>query len=150
MSMVTESMKSAEYFERLEKMEAMPALRLENGTWRLTVLPKQNGKLIEMFHKPTERHFLSAITHDNVLQGALDEVAQKGFTTSAFTPFDATQDGNTIHLSRTLDDGSTVERTIALNDADIVFTTRIIHRGAEPNRYYFRARPEFNAFSDSN
>ena len=87
MSMVSEQLPAKDYFDRLSKMEAMPALRIENDTWRLTVLPEQNGKLVEMFHKPSGRCLLPAITRDNILQGALDEVGQMGFVTNAFTVF---------------------------------------------------------------
>ncbi|MBI5094623.1 MAG: DUF4838 domain-containing protein [Candidatus Hydrogenedentes bacterium] len=152
MSMVSEQLPSSDYFERLQKMEAMPVSRIENSVWRLTVLPEQNGKLIEMFHKPTGKYLLPAITRDNVLQGALDEVGQKGFASTAFTPFRAETTSDSIHLTRTLDDSSTVERRITLSKAHpdrIEFESRVTHRGATPAAYQFRARPEFDAFTAS-
>ncbi len=149
MSMVTEHLSAKDYFARLEKMEAMPAVRIENDTWRLTVLPEQNGKLIEMFHKPSGRYMLPAITRNNILQGALDEVAQSGFASEAFTPFHAETRDTAIQLTRTLDDGSTVERVITLQKDVISFESCVTHRGAAPKTFQFRARPEFNAFTDA-
>ena len=153
MSMVSEQLPSSEYFDRLQKMEAMPARRIENAVWRLTVLPEQNAKLIEMFHKPSGKYLLPAITRDNVLQGALDEVGQKGFLSTAFSPFKAESTADSIHMTRTLEDGSTVERRISLSKAhpDIIeFETRLTHRGAKPVSYQYRARPEFDAFTGTN
>lgn len=149
MSMVSEQLPSKEYFERLEKMEAMPAIRLENDTWRLTVLPEQNAKLIEMFHKPSGRYLLPAITRENILQGALDEVGQLGFASTAFSPFDAETQNNMIRLTRSLDDGSTVERTMALRGDAIEFQSRVTNGSPAPKAFQFRARPEFDAFTDS-
>ncbi|MBI5093021.1 MAG: hypothetical protein HZB26_11355 [Candidatus Hydrogenedentes bacterium] len=152
MSMAGEAMPASEYFTRLEKTEAMPAARIENAVWRITVLPEQNGKVIEMFHKPSGRHLLPAITHDNVLHGALDEVAMAGFTSQAFSAFHAETNDNTIHLTRSLEDGSTVERRITLSKAHpdtIECESRVTHHGAAPKVYQFRARPEFDGFTSS-
>ncbi len=149
MTMVSEQLPAADYFERLEKMEAMPALRLENGTWQLTILPEQNGKLIEMFHKPGGTFFLPAITRENVLQGALDETGVLGFASNAFSPFKAETRDNTVTLTRTLDDGSIVERTITLNGDAVEFTSRVTNHGPAPKMFQFRARPEFDAFTGS-
>jgi hypothetical protein len=149
MSMVSEQLPSEDYFERLEKMEAMPVVRVENDTWRLTVLPEQNGKLIEMFHKPSGRFLLPAITRDNILQGALDEVGQMGFASNAFSVFHAETRDNTIRLTRLLDDGSTVDRIISLNRDSIEFESHVTNRGPAPKVFQFRARPEFDAFTDS-
>ncbi len=149
MTMVSEQLSAQEYFDRLMKMESMPALRIENGTWRLTVLPEQNGKLVEMFHKPTGRYLLPAIIRDNILQGALDEVGQMGLATNAFTVFEGKADGDSIRLHRSLDDGSTVERVIRLQDEVIAFESHIFHRGPAPKLLQFRVRPEFDAFTGS-
>jgi hypothetical protein len=140
MSMVSEQLPSKDYFERLEKMEAMPAARIENDTWRLTVLPEQNGKLIEMFHKPSGRYLLPAITRDNILQGALDEVGQLGFATNAFTPFQVETRDNRIRLTRALDDGSTVDRVIELQEDAISFESHVTNRGPAPCSSSVRGR----------
>jgi len=149
MSMVSEQLPAKDYFDRLSKMEAMPALRIENDTWRLTVLPEQNGKLVEMFHKPSGRCLLPAITRDNILQGALDEVGQMGFVTNAFTVFRGEASGDTIRLHRPLDDGSTVERVIRLQNEVISFESQVTNGGSAPKRFQFRVRPEFDAFTGS-
>ena len=152
MTMVSEQMPASEYFDRLNKMQSMPVIRIENDTWRLSVLPEQNGKLVEMFHKPTGRHLLAGITHDNILQGALDEVAQTGFTSNASTVFKAETRDNSIRLLRSLEDGSTVERRISLSKVHpetIAFESRVTHHGLMPKIYQFRARPEFDGFSSS-
>jgi hypothetical protein len=152
MSMVSEMLPAKAYFDSPQKMEAMPAVRIENDVWRLTVLPEANGKLVEMFHKPSGRQMLPAITHENILQGAIDEPAQVGFTSNAYTPFQVESKDNRIHLTRTLEDGSTVERWVSLdaNHPDLVrFESKLTHHGATPKVYQVRVRPEFEAFASS-
>ncbi len=149
MSMVSEQLPSKDYFERLEKMEAMPAARLENDIWRITVLPEQNGKLIELFHKPSGRFLLPAITRDNILQGALDEVGQLGFASTAFSPFHAEVKDNTIHLTRLLEDKSTAERSITLKKDAVEIQSCVVNRSSAPKVFQYRLRPEFDAFTAS-
>ncbi|MCC6698246.1 MAG: DUF4838 domain-containing protein [Candidatus Hydrogenedentes bacterium] len=152
MSYVAESKVSSDYFEQLEKMAAMPAVGIENAVWRMTILPEQNGKMVELFHKPSRRYMLQGITHDNILQGCLDEVGQAGFASNAFSPFVAHVDGNVIHLTRSLEDGSAVERSVGFKQDEpeaIVCTSRVTHRGSDPKLYQFRTRSEFNAFSNT-
>jgi len=148
MSMVSEQMPAADYFTRLERMEAMPAVRLENGTWRLTVLPGQNAKLVELLHKPTGRCVLPALTRDNVLQGALDETGVLGFLSTADSAFQAEAGDSTVRLTRALDDGSTVVRTVTLDGDAVRFESRVTNGGPAPKRFQFRVRPEFDAYTD--
>lgn len=152
MSYVAEGKESSNYFEQLEKMAAMPAVSLENDVWRMTFLPEQNGKMVELFHKPSGHFVLQGINHDNILQGCLDEVGQAGFKSEAFSRFDARVEGDRIQLTRTLDDGSTVARSIGFMPGEpgtIQCTSRVTHRGAAPMLYQFRTRPEFNAYTNS-
>jgi hypothetical protein len=102
-----------------------------------------------MFHKPSARYLLPAITRDNILQGALDEVGQLGFASTAFSVFQAETKGNLIRLTRTLDDGSTVVRSISLVGEVIEFESQVTNRGSAPRVFQFRARPEFDAFTGS-
>lgn len=151
MSMVSEQLPSADYFDRLQKMEAMPVARIENAVWRLTVLPEQNGKLIELFHKPSGHYMLPALTRENILQGAMDEVGQLGFLCHAFSAFQCKVEGSTIRLTRTLEDGAAIERTLSLDPKHpevIACTSRLTNRGTAAKTYQFRVRPEFDGFTD--
>ncbi|MDX9971416.1 MAG: DUF4838 domain-containing protein [FCB group bacterium] len=152
MSMVSEMLPATAYFERPQTMEAMPVARIENDVWRLTVLPEANGKLVEMFHKPSGRQMLPAIMHENILQGAIDEPAQVGFTSNAYTTFQVESKDNRIHLTRTLEDGSTVERWVSLDAAQpesVRFESKLTHHGPDSKVYQVRVRPEFEAFAGS-
>lgn len=152
MSYVAEGQASGIYFEQLEKMAAMPASAIENAVWRLTILPEENGKIAELFHKPSGRYMLHGMTHDNILQGCLDEVAQAGFTSNAFSRFDAQIEGDVVRLTRTLEDGSTVERSVGFKPGEpdaIACTSRVTNRGTAPRLFQYRLRPEFNAFSNT-
>jgi hypothetical protein len=152
MSYVAEGKESSKYFDQLEKMAAMPAVSLENDVWRMTILPEQNGKIAELLHKPSGRFALQGMQHDNILQGCLDEVGQAGFVSEAFSRFEAQVEGDRVRLTRTLDDGSTVERSIGFKagEPEVIFCTSLLtHRGAEPRLYHYRTRPEFNAYTKS-
>ena len=152
MTYVAEGKESSKYFEQLEKMAAMPAVSLENNVWRMTILPEQNGKMVELFHKPSGRFVLQGMQHDNILQGCLDEVGQAGFVSEAFSRFEAQMEDDRVRLTRTLDDGSTVERSVGFKPGEpdaIVCTSILTHRGAEPRLYQYRTRPEFNAYTKS-
>jgi len=48
-----------QYIDGLGKFHAgLKAVRIENETWRLILMPESNGKIVEMTHKPTGRNVI--------------------------------------------------------------------------------------------
>ncbi len=151
-SMENEGRPMADYIAQLKRQNALKALRLENEVWRLTVLPEENGKLAEMFHKPTRRNLLNAMTHADILKGTHEEIGLKGYDQAKPLAFSGAVNGSSIVLTKNLEDGSTLERTIALKPGDpgrIYFDSRLTHQGKEAKVYQLKAHPEFDPLSKS-
>ena len=152
MSMTSEGGSAEVYFERLKLQNALHAAQLENACWRLTFLPEENGKLVEMLYKPTGRNLLAAMTHGDILVGTHQEVGVAGFEHEKPAKFDVAIQDNTATFTKTLGDGSLVERRVTLPQDDpeaIRYEWTLTHKGAEPKRYQAKARPELNPGSSS-
>lgn len=152
LSMANEGTPASQYIDQLKRTNQLSAVRIENETWRITVLPGENGKMVEMFHKPSGRNLLPGMTHEDILRGTHEEIGLAGYDSGETPAFDAKVDGTTVRLTKKLEDGSMVERTIKLDPADpqrIHFRSSITHRGKKPAIYQFKAHPEFDAASTS-
>ncbi|NIA12497.1 MAG: DUF4838 domain-containing protein [Nitrospiraceae bacterium] len=152
MSMASERMPANAYFEKLKRYASISAVRIENEVWRLTVLPEENGKLVEMFHKPTQRNLLAGITRSDILSGTHEEIAMRGLDGERALKFYAEVNGTAIRLSADLTDGSTVVRKIAFEPDEpgtIAFESSVIYRGGQPKTFEFKIHPEFDAGSCS-
>ena len=149
LTMVSERTPAAEYFEQVKRSVAFPALRIENDVWRVTVLPEENAKVVEMLHKPTGRNLLAGMTRGDILRGNHEDIGLKGLDASV--KFSGISEGASIRCTATLEDGSTVERRIALtsDQPSISFESSVAHKGAAPKVYRFKAHPEFDAASRS-
>jgi hypothetical protein len=152
MTMATEGTAVEQYFEQLKRQNNLAAVQLENPIWRLTFLPEENGKLVEMLHKPTTRNFLAAMTHDDILRGTHQEVAVKGYEHEKPTKFDVQVEGTSANFAKTLEDGSVIQRRVTLSPQDpekIAFEWTLTHTGPAPKTYQVKARPEFDPGSNS-
>jgi hypothetical protein len=142
---------TAVYLDKLRaQIAGTPAVTLDNEIWQLVILPQQNGKIISMQHKPTGRNLLRGLS-TRELDGAFDEVPMQGIPSSK-GPFEATRKGNSVVLVRTLEDGSTLERKIALpvDGTEIIrFESRLIHRGTTAKKYKMKVHPELNTVTRS-
>ena len=126
------------------------AERLENKTWRVTVLPGENGKIIELFYKPEHRELLSP--HDYCCLRKLFTIAvceekridDQGLNDSSV--FTVQKSADEMVLSKKMAAGSLLTRKITLQDAvpdTIFFETTITSNTDEPQEYRFRIQPEF-------
>jgi uncharacterized protein DUF4838/glycosyl hydrolase family 20 len=158
MTMASERGSAAEYFEKIKRAaQGVPAVRLENDVWRVTLVPEDNARVVEMFHKPTERHLMAAMGRYNYgmrfWRGTFVELGMQGYDHNRPAPFKAEADGRSVRLTKVLADGSTIERTIGLEAGGsdrISCATRITHQGAEPKTYQVRVHPEFDIATDTN
>ena len=150
--MANEGTPAPTYFEQLKHQTALPSVRIENDVWRLTLLPQENGKLVEMLHKPTGRNLLAAMTHADILKGTQEEIGLKGYAQDKPAAFTADVQGAVVKLAKTLDDGSIVERRISLKpDAPdkIFFESTLTNHGLAAMTGQFKAHPEFDTASKS-
>ena len=143
----------AHYHQILQKatQEGYHAALLENKIWRLTVVGDDNGKLIELRHKPDRRDLLMTAKQRDLRHAfehlTLSELGEQGYNHTEPSPFEITKEGSGLLLTKTLKDDTRVQRRLAFAERDpgvICCQTIITHRGAEPQTYQLRVHPEFN------
>ena len=148
----------ADYIDRITRAASkkMPAERLENAVWRLTIVPEDGGKVVEMIHKPSGRNVLvprkTGALGSLFGIGTLRERVMRGLDDPELNAFEAVREGETVILTTTLADGSVIERRIRLGvtrPEKVYFKTTITHRGAEPNVYQIKVIPHFHTMARS-
>ncbi|MHC1768113.1 MAG: DUF4838 domain-containing protein [Verrucomicrobiia bacterium] len=140
------------YYAILEKAtgKGYRAGQLENDTWRVTVLAEDNGKAVELYHKPTQTHLLMPPDYRTLRHLAehltWSELGTQGYQHADPRAFDLRSEDSALVLTKRLKDGSEVKRRIAFGQDPGVIEcrTEIMHRGDAPRKYQFRVRPEFN------
>ena len=143
----------AHYYGILRKatQEGYHGARLENKIWRVTVVGDDNGKLIELRHQPDKRELLMPAKYRDLRHAfehlTLSELGEQGYNLTEPGPFAITRQGSGLLLTKTLKDGTSVQRHLAFAERDpgvVCCQTIITHRGAEPQTYQLRVHPEFN------
>lgn len=143
----------AQYYQILQQATQVGyhAAQLENKIWRLTVVGDDNGKLIELWHKPDRRDLLMTAQYRDLRHAfehlTLSELGEQGYNHTEPSPFEITKEGSRLLLTKTLKDDTRVQRCLAFAERDpsvICCQTIITHRGAEPQTYQLRVHPEFN------
>lgn len=136
------------YYKILDQAagEGYPAELLENDAWRLVLLPGQNGKIVELQYKSGQRDLLMPSGYKTVRHLfenlTFEELGVKGYANEP-AAFTAQKQGDALLLSKTLPDGSALQRKIQLTKDDIRFETRIAHKGDKPADYQLRVHPEY-------
>ena len=138
------------YFKILQQatQDGFKAETLENEIWRLALLPDDNGKVFELFHKPSKKHLLMP-PEFRCLRKLFDHATHqewgvKGYDHSAPAEFSIDKKDAELLLSKTLKDGSIITRKIALQNQFICYETQVTHKGAAAKEYQFSVRPEVN------
>jgi hypothetical protein len=144
-----------EHYYKMLKRHAehgVPVESLENKTWRLMVVPEENAKMVELFHKPTRRHLLSSPEYRCMRKQfeflVYQELGEKGYRHREPAAFQAQNLGASLELTKQLPDGSGILRRIRLDEKapkTLFLETVLTHRGEGSRRYQLRVRPDFNA-----
>ena len=137
------------YLNNMRKIySGMTAVRLENNSWRLLILPESNAKVVEMTYKPTGRNVIQPARSLNrfryeewVRQGD----GPKGDGILAYKIIKTTPTKTVLAL--TAKDGAKIERTISLAGDAIKFETTLKAKKARP--FNFLVHPEYDAGSGS-
>ena len=132
------------------------ASRIENSIWRLTVVPEENGKVVDMIHKPSGRNVLVPLA-DGALSdmfqiGTIREMGMQGYDDSKPKAFECEATKDAVIMTKTLPGGSVLTRRIGLKSADpesVFFETTIRHSGSEPGTYQFKIIPHFHTVTKS-
>lgn len=128
--------------------------QVETDLWKLTALPADNGNLVELIYLPTGRNLVEAPASRYLnRQRSFEERGRQGYDHEKPLGFASHVEGNTLVLSKTLEDGSTLKRLIhvgTLANPSIRFETHLTHRGKTPRTYQFEVHPEYDAGTASN
>ncbi len=119
MNRIAEGRDAALYFAELQDLrEGLPAVVLENESWRLILLPEQNGQIAEMIYKPTGRNLVeppvAGFSRWEVREPWPEET-RAGRTSTADIKHRWETDGRQIVMTRTLPDGSVWRRMVSLS-----------------------------------
>ncbi len=104
LSRTSEHQASEDYFKELQDVAAgLPAVKTENDTWTLTLIPGSNGRIIDLTHKPTGRNIVKAERRFGRIR-PFEEWGSQGYDEDREPAFEATVDGQTILLEKKLED----------------------------------------------
>ena len=108
-------------------------------------MPEENGKIIELRHKAGRRDLLMPAGYRSLRNAfvylTFQEIGVQGFGAGDPAAFTVETSGTSVHLTKSLADGSLLERYIRLTDDQpdaVEFETRITHQGDEAKIYQFR------------
>ncbi len=104
----------------------LKAVRIENKTWRIVLLPGSNGKLVEMTYKPTGRNLIKP--HRAFNRFRYEEWVRSGHGPSGSQLLSyevANLQPDSVSLSLTARDGTKFERKISLSSDAVHFDTEI-------------------------
>ncbi len=150
---VNETRPLSEFVDDLKKMSAgMPALRLENDLWAVTVIPELNGRVAELIYKPNGRNFLFGRNRTFFRQRGLEEWGRENYDENNPRAFTGKLEGNTVYLSKELPDGSLMTRTItfAENKEDGVrFETTIKNNTDAEKTFQWCTHPEYDTLTQT-
>ena len=153
MTRTSEHQALEEYLPELEKQKSgFPAVLLENDLWKLIVLPSENGKVIEMTHKPSGRNLVAAPNRALSRHRSMEEWGVSGYDHLQPAEFEAEVQDHSVILKKRLADGCVVSRTITLGERDkpaILFHSSLTHEGTEPKSYGIKVHPEFDTATQS-
>lgn len=157
MTMAAETTPIEDYLKFVEQaITGVSALALENAVWSMKVIPVQNGRMVELVHKPSGRHLLGAGGRNNhgisFGRGDHEELWGDPALRNPSDAFTGEVVGSSIRMERALQDGSVIRRTIRLDENrpyQVFFETTLIHNSDKPNNYQFKIRPELDTFSSS-
>ncbi|MDX9755047.1 MAG: DUF4838 domain-containing protein, partial [bacterium] len=144
-----------DYFDILQRYirDGVRGERLENETWRVVLLPEDNGKIVQILHKPTDRYL---VMHPNfrTLRHLFEYLTLReestGYNTNSPGIFAVESQPNALVLSKTLPDGSVYRRELAFKEDapnTLFFSSRLDYQGEAPVTAQFAIRPQY--FADS-
>ena len=140
------------YLEDLAKLrKGTPAVLLENAVWRVVVVPEMSGRIVELTPKATGRNLVEGLTRGFSRRRSHEEWI-RGERPDATIPQTFTWETGprSVTLTRKLDDGGSLRRTIALasDTADAVSFETEVTSGAGLT-FESLVHPEYTTVSSS-
>ncbi len=143
-SMDNERTSADAYMNEMRTLHAgMKAVKLENETWRVVLLPESNAKIVEMTYKPTGRDVvqparaLDRFRHEEWVR------AGEGPSGNHILPHEVKAQPDKALLTLIAKDGAKIERSITLVEDAILFET--VLTASTPRPFDFCVHPEYDA-----
>jgi hypothetical protein len=141
--MDTEHTRHEDYLATTRTLHAgTKAVKIENDTWRVVLLPELNARIVEMTHKPSDRNIVQPTRsldrfryEDWARQGA-------GPTADHILPYTAETHPDRVQLTLTADDGAKVKRLVSLVDDAVRFEVTLTAN--TPRAFDFMVHPEYD------
>ncbi|MCX6358286.1 MAG: DUF4838 domain-containing protein [Armatimonadetes bacterium] len=148
-TMESEMTPAAAYVETLRRLfRGLPAITLEDDTWRVVVLPESNGKVVEMRHKPSGRNVIQQ--HRAFNRFRYEDWVRSGpgpgaNSILAYRVISARSDR--LEMALTASDGAEFTRTVSLAGGAVRFDASVTAAGARPLDLWLH--PEYDAATTS-
>ena len=153
MTMVSEQKAFEEFAKELEPIrKGIPAVRIDTDLWRMVALPQQNGRIAELTYLPTGKNIVEAKHRIFYRHHAFEDWGLEGYDHVKPATFEGSIANQTLTMKKTLEDGSTLEKSIRLGTKDeptIFVKTTLTHRGPEKKTYQIKAHPEYDTGTGS-
>jgi hypothetical protein len=105
MNRVAEDKLTTDYIDEVEAVKkGLPAVFLENETWRILILPEQKGRIAQILHKPSGNSLMNE-----------PRAEEAGITSAKETKNTWNYDQNSVFITREFNDGSVWHRKIFLD-----------------------------------
>jgi hypothetical protein len=149
-TMESEMTPATAYVETLRRLFAgLPAITLQDRTWRVVVLPESNGKVVEMRHKPSGRNVIQQ--HRAFNRFRYEDWVRSGpgpgaNSILAYRVVDARPDR--LEMAMTAPDGAEFTRTISLARGAVRFDASVT-AAAEARPLDLWLHPEYDAATTS-
>ena len=115
MTMHGELVTMPKFLENMDIEETLGAVQIENAVWRITVVPEENGAVVELFHKPTGRELLRGSKMYDFEKGVIETYAEIGpYMRKPHTLYAAQVTSNAITMQYESTCGTLETRTISL------------------------------------
>ena len=138
---------SAYLAEMTELYAGMKAVKIENDTWRVVLLPGSNAKIVDMTYMPTGRNILQPAR--SLDRFRFEEWVRQGPGPrgDVILPHEARVEGNTAVITLLTEDGARIERTITLDGAAVRFET--VMTAKAPRIFDMAVHPEYDTGTSS-
>ena len=147
-SMDNEQTPASTYLAEMTKLYAgMKAVKIENDTWRVVLLPESNAKVVDMTYKPTGRNILQPAR--SLDRFRYEEWVRQGEGPRGhiILPHEARVGGDTAFITLVTADGTRFERTITLDGDTVRFETMMTAKA--PRAFDITVHPEYDAATTS-